>query len=103
MQRRDYPGSSAYTDAELEDLRNGSKVTIDSWAISMAHLVNYFANNLSVPKLSEDRKSGGIALVAWSMSSATVMALLSDVDVIPKELHSVLEAYLKVVVLQGKF
>jgi len=100
VQRRDYPGSSAYTDAELEDLRNGSKATIDGWAISVAHLVNYFANNLSIPKVSEDRKSGGIALVGWSMASVTVMALLSDMEVIPKELHPVLETYVKVVVLQ---
>lgn len=103
VQRKDYPGSSAYTDAELDDLKNGSKSTLDGWAVLMANLVNYFVDNLSIPKISDDRKTGGIALVGWSMGSATAMSIISDIDIIPKDLHPVLEAYIRDVVLYGKF
>lgn len=101
LQRRGYPGSSTFTEAEMAEMKSGSNLTLDGFAISMAHFVNYLAYDLSVPKVSGDRKSGGVALVAWSMAALVVMPLLSDFEVIPKELHPVLEDYVKDLIFYG--
>jgi len=95
LQRRNYPGSSPYTEAEIVEMKNGSKSILDGFAISMAYFINYLAHNLSIPKVSQDRKSGGVALVSWSMAALVAMPLFSDLEVIPSELHPVLEDYVK--------
>ncbi|GLB39034.1 hypothetical protein LshimejAT787_0601960 [Lyophyllum shimeji] len=97
--RRDYPGSTPYTDAELEDLNQGGKVFLDRLAIQVADFLKQFIEKEKVPKITADRKAGGFAILGWSMGSATAMPLFSDPSLLSSELYALLEQYVKNLVL----
>ncbi|KAJ6562616.1 hypothetical protein B0H19DRAFT_943874 [Mycena capillaripes] len=97
--RRDYRGSTKYTDAELEDLKAGRKVFQDRLAVQLAWFFEHFIKQENTAKLSVDRKSGGFILAGWSFGNATALSLLSDPDAIPKALYEIVEPYLMSVVL----
>jgi pimeloyl-ACP methyl ester carboxylesterase len=99
--RRDYRGSTKYTDAELEDLKEGRKVFQDRLAIQLAWFLEHFIKQKGTPKLSADRKSGGFILMGWSLGNVTTLSLLSDPDAIPKPLYEIVEPYLMSIVLYG--
>ncbi|KAG6864181.1 hypothetical protein C0991_011800 [Blastosporella zonata] len=97
--RRGFPGSSKYSDADIDDLQNGRNVFLDRLAILVGDFVKQFVEQESVPKISADRRSGGIALLGWSMGCPTAMALFSNPNIFSKETYTLLEAYVKDLVL----
>ncbi|KAJ7237967.1 Alpha/Beta hydrolase protein [Mycena rebaudengoi] len=97
--RRDYRGSTKYTDEELEDLKDGRKVFQDRLAIQLAWFLEHFIKHEKTPKLAADRSSGGFILMGWSFGNATTLSLFSDPAVIPKPLYETVEPYLASVVL----
>ncbi|KAF8067706.1 hypothetical protein FPV67DRAFT_1415804 [Lyophyllum atratum] len=97
--RRDYYGSTKYTDAELEDLNEGRKVFLDRLAVQVADFLKQYIEKESIPKISADHKSGGFAIMGWSMGTATAMPLFSDPSLISSELYTLLEPYVKDLVL----
>ncbi|KAF8893775.1 hypothetical protein BD779DRAFT_1435527 [Infundibulicybe gibba] len=99
VQRRDYPGSTPYTDEELDDLRNGRKSFLDRLGILLAHFLEYLIREHNVPKTSMDRSSGGFSILGWSMGTATAMSLLSDPTIIPRDTYLLLEQYVTNLVL----
>ncbi|KAJ7058720.1 hypothetical protein C8F01DRAFT_990008 [Mycena amicta] len=99
--RRDYRGSTPYTDIELEDLRTGNKLHFDKQALQIASFFEHLIDVERIPMLSADRKRGGIILGGWSMGVATGLALLAAQDVLPKnsDLYAKIEPYFKGIVL----
>ncbi|KAG7100293.1 hypothetical protein E1B28_002066 [Marasmius oreades] len=95
LQRRQYPGSTQYTDSELEDLRQGRKVFLDRIGKNMAEFLLQFIEKEKIPKASEDMKRGGIAVMAWSMGTPSATALFSDRNIVPRKDYLVLEDYVK--------
>ncbi|KDQ06989.1 hypothetical protein BOTBODRAFT_120698 [Botryobasidium botryosum FD-172 SS1] len=96
--RRDYAGSTKYSDSEIDDLHNGRKVFIDRLCVQMAEFMKQLVDS-GIPKISSDGKNGGIAIMGWSMGSATAMSLFSDVSLIPAPLYEELQLYVKELVL----
>lgn len=101
--RRDYRGSTKYTDAELEDLAAGRKVFQDRLAMQLAWFLEHFVKHENTPKVSLDRKSGGFILMGWSFGNATTLSLLADPAVLPTELYERIEPYLRSLILYGQF
>ncbi|KAJ6472851.1 hypothetical protein C8R47DRAFT_720816 [Mycena vitilis] len=99
LNRRDYRGSTKYTDAELEDLNAGRKVFQDRLAIQLAWFLEHLINEEGTPKVSPDHKAGGLILVAWSFGNATMLSLFADPTTIPKALYETIEPHLLSVVL----
>ncbi|KAJ7431521.1 Alpha/Beta hydrolase protein [Mycena galericulata] len=97
--RRDYRGSTKYTDEELEDLKAGRKIFQDRLMLQIASFFEHLIKHENTPKLSHDRKAGGFILMGWSFGNATTLALLSDPAVIPASLYDIIEPYLMSVVL----
>ncbi|KAG6830960.1 hypothetical protein H0H92_013672 [Tricholoma furcatifolium] len=97
--RRDYPGSTKYTDAELDDLNSGKRAFLDRLAIQVADFLKQYIEKESVPKINADRTSGGFAIMGWSMGTATAMPLFSDPSLLNLELYSLLEQYVKDLIL----
>ncbi|KAF7351525.1 Aminodeoxychorismate synthase [Mycena sanguinolenta] len=89
LNRRDYPGSTKYTDAELEDLKAGRRIFQDRLAIQLAWFLEHFIDHENTPKLSADRNFG----------NATALSLFSNPDAIPKPLYQTIEPYLMSLVL----
>jgi pimeloyl-ACP methyl ester carboxylesterase len=92
--RRDYAGSSKYTDSELEDLNQGKRVFLDRLAVQLAYAVKFFIDS-GIPTISANRKHGGVAIMGWSMGCATAMSLFSDKELIPGALYDELKLYVK--------
>ncbi|KAF8148346.1 hypothetical protein K438DRAFT_1625545, partial [Mycena galopus ATCC 62051] len=97
--RRNYRGSTKYTDAELEDLKAGRKIFLDRFALQTAWFFEHFIKNEQTPPVSPDRKAGGFILMGWSYGVATTLSLLSDPSVLPKSLYNTIMPYLMSLVL----
>lgn len=96
--RRDYAGSTRYTDAELSDLRKGREIFLDRLAVQLGQFLEQFIERVGVPKISGDHKSGGFAIMGWSMGVASAMPLFSKRHLIPYDL---LESYVKDLIIYG--
>ncbi|KAK0497836.1 Alpha/Beta hydrolase protein [Armillaria luteobubalina] len=93
--RRDYPGSTRYSDDELQELHNGEKTFLDRLATEMGEFLLQFIEKEAVPKISPDRKLGGFAILGWSMGTTTAMALFADANLLSRAEYNVLESYVK--------
>ncbi|KAJ6472856.1 hypothetical protein C8R47DRAFT_1053923 [Mycena vitilis] len=99
LNRRDYRGSTKYTDTELEDLTAGRKVFQDRLALQLAWFLKYLIDHEGIPTVSRASKSRGFILMGWSFGNATLLSLFSDPTVIPKALYATIEPYLLSIVL----
>jgi len=99
LNRRDYAGSTKYTDDDLKDLNAGDKVFMERLGLEVTHFLLWFAETHQVPKISADRKTGGFAVMGWSMGNATTMASITYSEVIGKETYSKLEPYFRRLIL----
>ncbi|KAJ7139183.1 Alpha/Beta hydrolase protein [Mycena epipterygia] len=97
--RRDYHGSTKYSDAELADLWAGRKSFQDRLAIHTAWFLEHFVGHENTPKVTADRKAGGFILVGWSGGNCTTLALFADPTAIPKPLYEHIEPHLRSLVL----
>ncbi|KAL0065579.1 hypothetical protein AAF712_007357 [Marasmius tenuissimus] len=96
--RREYPGSTKYTDAELEEVAEGKKVFLDRLGQQMSEWLLQFIEKENIPP-STDQKTGGIAIVGWSLGCAWALTLFADPKVSSPEATRILEKYVKDVVL----
>lgn len=94
VNRRDYYGSTKYTDAELDDLNHGRKVFFDRLAIQMAYFIKHLVDE-GIPKISSDRAGGGVAVMGWSIGAVTMLALFSDAGLLSSSLYKELQCYVK--------
>ncbi|KAF7293877.1 AB hydrolase-1 domain-containing protein [Mycena chlorophos] len=97
--RRDYRGSTPYTDAELAELYAGEQSFQDRLGIELAHVLAHFVRKSDVRPVSEDRTTGGMVLMGWSSGNNTTLALLGSASVIPKEVYDEIEPYLRELVM----
>ncbi len=99
--RRDYTGSTKYTDSEMDDLKNGKKVFLERWGIQLAEFMRQFIEKESIPAITADRRAGGIAVMGWSLGIIMAMPLLADAQLINPELSALLGPYFKDIILHG--
>ncbi|KAF9259309.1 hypothetical protein L218DRAFT_875127 [Marasmius fiardii PR-910] len=97
--RRDYPGSTPYTDRELQDLQQGRKVFLDQIGREIGEFLAQFIENEDIPEATSDNTRGGIAIVGWSLGCITAMTLFSDQRLVPPKAYLKLEPYIKHLVL----
>lgn len=101
MNRRDYAGSTKYTDDNLKELNEGNVSFMECLGAEVAHLLIWFAETHSIPKISADRKSGGFSVMGWSMGNATTMAVLGCPEFVGQAAYARLEPYLRQLILYG--
>ncbi|KAL0572817.1 hypothetical protein V5O48_009145 [Marasmius crinis-equi] len=97
--RRDYRGSTPYTDEELNDIKQGNRLFLEHWAVQLAEFLRKFIEEENIPPIAADRNGGGITIMGWSMGNATALSLLSDPALLKDELYALLKRYLKGLVL----
>jgi len=95
VNRREYKGSTPYTDDELAELNQGKKEFLERIGKELAYFLATFAESHNIPKASADLKSGGIALMGWSMGHHATMALLGHPGIASSDTYSKLEPYLR--------
>jgi hypothetical protein len=101
VNRRDYAGSTKYTDDNLRDLNEGKVCFMERLGAEVAHLLVWFAETHQIPQISADQKSGGFSVMGWSMGNATPMSLLGCPEFVGKEAYTKLEPYFRQLILYG--
>ena len=101
VNRRDYEGSTKYTDDNLKDLNEGRVSFMERLGAEVAYLLIWLAETQNIPKISADGKTGGFCVMGWSIGNATSMALLGNPAFIGKEAYAKLESYFRRLILYG--
>ncbi|KAI0666401.1 hypothetical protein C8Q78DRAFT_984281 [Trametes maxima] len=84
INRRDYPGSTPLTAEDSGVLASGTDeqkaAFLKARGVELATFVDRFAEQNNVPAISADGKSGGFALLGWSLGNAIALAAVANVD-----------------------
>ena len=107
LNMRDYPGSSRFTPEELEDFAH-SDPKIQALGVRMlgrqvAYFLQHVIKEHALPHLLDvgGRRSGGLALLAWSYGNVWSMSMLSHASSLPDRTRETIGRYLRTVVLYG--
>lgn len=96
MNRTEYPGSSKYTEAELEELKGGDLRFLERTAVRIAYFIAAYIQEAGIPE------EGGVVVVGWSIGTVSAMAPFSFPEAIRLETYDLLDRYVKRLVLYGK-
>ncbi|KIJ37276.1 hypothetical protein M422DRAFT_33820 [Sphaerobolus stellatus SS14] len=100
--RRDYVGSTPFSQEELDLLRKEDADVKLSFIIEraqeMALFMDKFVAQNKLPKAIADG-SGGVAIAGWSLGNLVALSVVGLADHFPKELAERLEPYLRRVIL----
>ncbi|KAF7302895.1 AB hydrolase-1 domain-containing protein [Mycena kentingensis (nom. inval.)] len=88
--RRDYRGSTPYTDAEISSLLSGEQDAYDAMALETARILEWLIDNAG---------ARNILAMGWDTGCTPVLALLGNPDAIPHAMHWKLEPHLRGFVL----
>ncbi|KAF8892407.1 hypothetical protein CPB85DRAFT_1482421, partial [Mucidula mucida] len=91
--RHDYAGSTKYHNDDLQSLREGKREFLELLGLETITFLVWYIKTNGIPKLSADRKSGGLVTIGWSLGASTPLAMLAYPDLIPKELYSAIKPY----------
>ncbi|KAF4598945.1 hypothetical protein EYR38_007358 [Pleurotus pulmonarius] len=93
LNRTEYPGSSKYTDAELEELKGGDPRCLERTAVRIAFFIAAYIQEAGVTE------EGGVVVVGWSIGTVSAMAPFSFPEVLPLETYDLLNRYVTRLVL----
>ncbi|KAG6896565.1 hypothetical protein C0992_007416 [Termitomyces sp. T32_za158] len=93
--RRGYAGSSRYTPDELDDLIHGRRAFLKCLGLQLAQFIQWFIEQHNVPRVSADRKTGGFAVMGWSLGNTTAITLFSHRDLLSSQTYDFLKDYVK--------
>ncbi|KAF9257850.1 hypothetical protein L218DRAFT_935378 [Marasmius fiardii PR-910] len=99
MNRRDYEGSTPYTDSELETVRKGDSIFLNRLAVHLGMFLKQFIEREKIPAVTEDQKGGGLAIVGWSLGALFALVPFSVPDLFDKEMRMMMERYVKGLIL----
>jgi hypothetical protein len=102
LNRREYRGSTKHSDAELQDLFQGSQAALDMTAVLISEFLLYVID-IGIPSISPGRTDGGIVVLGWSMGNATALAPFSNSSLVTAAQASKLQEYVNHLVLYGTY
>ena len=106
---RGYPGSTPYSDDELE-LFGGSPneqgKALKARGFELATFLRWFIEKESIPQIHTaaggDKAVGGLSILAWSGGNSQTMPLFAYADELPEETQALLDKYLRSFIMYGK-
>ncbi|KAJ7499883.1 Alpha/Beta hydrolase protein [Mycena latifolia] len=97
VNRRCYPGSSAFSAKELSTFSEGTEderaSLLEQQGRDLALFLDGLIDELSIPQ------SGGIALIGWSMGTIFLLSLIASVDTLPATTKDRLSSFVRTVVI----
>ncbi|KAG7091582.1 hypothetical protein E1B28_010604 [Marasmius oreades] len=99
VNRRDYRGSTPFTDSELEEVRQGNPIFLERLAVHLVMFLKQFIEKENIPVITDNRKGGGLAIMGWSLGALTAIAPFSNPDLYDEETRVILERYVKGLIL----
>ena len=105
--RRGYSPSSGFDEDELKGIGYGKKFDeaksfLRGLGIEVATFLVKFATEQDIPLTDWDTRTGGVALIGWSLASIHILALLAFADELPEDSRSTLQKYLHTVLSHGE-
>jgi hypothetical protein len=88
---------------DIENIKAGRGIFLQRLGLEVANFLLWFAETHKVPMISDDKKSGGISVMGWSLGAVSPLALLGHPDVISKESKQQLALYLRQALLYSAF
>ncbi|KAI8973116.1 Alpha/Beta hydrolase protein [Trametes punicea] len=103
INRRDYPGSTPLTPEDLKLVTSGNDeekaAFISDRGIEFASFIDHFIQHNEIPPISEDGKSGGFAIVGWSLGNAVALSAVANLDALPAPAQSRWASHMRGLVL----
>lgn len=105
INRRNYPGSTPYSPAELEVIDKGSEEQKNIWLDTRGHeiasFVVSFIEKEQIPPISG--REGGVILLGWSVGVGEANATIATADSLPSDIRTTFTSYIRGLVLHGMF
>ena len=109
VNRRDYPGSTPFTDTELallgsQNLQTHGKALVQQ-GLDIGLFLAWLVRKEKIPPVSIDpdgNKRGGIALVPWSLAHTPLAGFLAHADTLPADARKALEPCLRAYCIFGR-
>ncbi|KAJ3553765.1 hypothetical protein NM688_g3444 [Phlebia brevispora] len=99
---RDYPGSTPYTDSELELLCDtnptNQEIAVRLQGLEIATFLRHFILANDIPRireLSESKKSGGVAVMSWSLGNVWAVSMFGNLEFLDAETKYILQQTLR--------
>ena len=104
LARRDYKGSTLFSEAELALIRGDDKDMhrqfLRDRGFEIAQFLMGLILKLGLPALDRDGR-GGLSVMGWSLGNLTLYAFANFFPTYPKEVKNCLTAYLKSLICWG--
>lgn len=105
LNRRSYPGTTPFSEEEVNVLVSGTKEQKDAWHRDRGHEVGMFIHRLidqeNIPPISIDNKTGGVILFGWSSGAGDANDTIAHADTLPSDVRSRLSLYVRSLILHG--
>lgn len=105
VNRRDYAGSTLFSETELEVIRSKNDETHTKFlrerGLELAQFLAYLVNEKGVKQVDENGQ-GGLSFLGWSLGNIICLAFLRHIKSYPIELLETLEPYLKHYFIYGE-
>ena len=109
VNRRDYPGSTPLSDAELAELGSSHLQTrakaLAQQGTDIGLFLAWLVRKEKIPAMSVDwrgKGQGGIVLVAWSLAHTSLAGFLASADTLPADALRTLEPCLRAYCILGE-
>lgn len=106
MNRRSFPGSTPFTDEELNVAMNGGTeeqkdAQIQSRGNEIATFIDNFIQQKDLPPISKDGKAGCIVLLGWSVGAPFALAMVASSSTLPADVRVRLGSHIRSLILYG--
>lgn len=105
MNRRDYKGSTPFSDAELAQLNNGTDSQradfLTARGVELGVFIDQFIQQNSLPLPSTDGSTGGVAILGWSVGNVVTLSSIANFKALSSEAQSRLATYIRLLVMNG--
>ena len=109
VNRRDYPGSTPFSDTELAELGSSHLKTrakaLAQQGTDIGLFLAWLIREEKIPAMSVDwkgKQQGGIVLVAWSLAHTPLAGFLASADTLPADTLRTLEPCLRAYCIFGE-
>jgi hypothetical protein len=102
VNRRNYAGTTKHTDAEATLAHEGDPGFFKVLAEDVSNLLVWVIDELHPTKKGPDGKSGGLAVLSWSMGTPTMLSLFGHAEAVQAEAFDKIEPYLRRLIIYGK-
>ena len=106
INRRDYPESTPFSPSDIQVLSTGTDDEkagfLRARGVEIATFIDRFAERNETTEVSADGKTGGFAILGWSLGCALVHAAVAHVDGLPSALKRRFSNNLRALIFEGK-